>query len=57
MADNVSVNGGISFGTIIAAILSWLKWHSIGYAILHGILGWLYVIYFWLEYGFSGLVK
>jgi hypothetical protein len=43
---------GFGIGTIIAAILSWLKWHSIGWAIIHGLLGWLYVIYYALKYGF-----
>jgi len=45
-------NGGIGFGTIVACYLSWMKWHSVGYAILHGILSWFYVLYYWLKYGF-----
>jgi len=39
-------------GMIIAVILSWLKWHSIGWAIVHGLLGWLYVIYYLIKFGF-----
>lgn len=54
--ETTNVSSGIGFGTIMAAIISWLKWHSIGWVILHGLLGWLYVIYFWLFYGFKGLV-
>lgn len=42
---------GDSIGTIIAVILSWSKWHSIGWAILHGILSWFYVIYYLIIYG------
>lgn len=37
-------------GVIIAAILSYLKWGSIGWAILHGILNWFYVIYYFIKY-------
>lgn len=35
----------ISLGMMIAVVISYTKWHSIGWAILHGILGWLYVLY------------
>lgn len=37
-------------GAIIAAVLSYLKWGSIGWAILHGILNWYYVIYYFIKY-------
>ena len=36
---------GIGLGTIIAVVVSWSRNKSILLAILHGILGWLYVIY------------
>ena len=36
---------GIGLGTIIAVVVSWSRNHSILWAIIHGILGWLYVIY------------
>ena len=36
---------GIGLGTIIAVVISWSRNKSILLAILHGILGWLYVIY------------
>lgn len=39
-------NGGVGLGTVIAVILSWSRNHSILWAIFHGILNWLYVIYF-----------
>jgi len=37
---------GISMGCALAMILSWSANHSILWAILHGILSWLYVLYF-----------
>lgn len=36
---------GIGLGTIIAVVVSWSRNKSILWAIIHGILGWLYVIY------------
>lgn len=45
-------DGGISFGTVVAIILSWMKWHSIPWLILHGFLSWIYVIYYFFKYGF-----
>ncbi len=36
---------GIGLGTLIAALLSWSLNHSVGWAILHGILGWIYILY------------
>ena len=42
---------GIGLGTIIAVLLSWTTWHSLGWAIVHGIFGWFYVIYYLLQYG------
>ncbi len=43
-------NGVISLGTVAAVVVSWLKWHSVGWAIVHGLLGWLYVIYYLIRY-------
>ncbi len=37
---------GIGLGTAIAVAASWSKNKSIRWAIVHGILGWLYVIYY-----------
>lgn len=52
MADsNSSVGSGITFGAVAAGLLSWFKWHSLGYAILHAMCGWLYVIYYIFTYG------
>jgi len=37
-------------GTALAMILSWSINKSIGYAIVHGIFSWIYVIYFAMTY-------
>ena len=44
-------SGGIGIGTVIAIIVSWTTNHSILWAIIHGIFGWLYVIYYLLGGG------
>ena len=41
-----AAKGGIKFGTCLAMIISYTNWHSIFWAIIHGLLGWLYVVYF-----------
>ncbi len=52
--SNMSNNGydqpvylapSVGLGTIIAVVISWSRNKSILWAIVHGILGWLYVIY------------
>lgn len=37
---------GLSFGSALAIAISWSLYKSIWWAILHGILGWFYVIYY-----------
>jgi hypothetical protein len=37
---------GVSFGSALAIAISYTANHSILWAIIHGILGWLYVIYY-----------
>ena len=41
---------GIGFGCALAMIISYVNWQSIGWAILHGLLGWIYVIYYVIRY-------
>ncbi|WP_202622685.1 hypothetical protein [Candidatus Enterococcus huntleyi] len=41
-----SIKTGISFGCALAMIISYVKWHSILWAIIHGIFSWAYVVYF-----------
>lgn len=47
-AKGSAVSSGISFGSAFAIVLSWTKWHSAGWAILHGVLSWFYVIWYFL---------
>jgi len=44
----VYVGPGIGLGTIIAVVVSWSRNKSILWAIIHGFLGWFYVIYAFL---------
>jgi len=48
--ERLYVRKGISFGCVLATVISWSVNHSIWWAILHGICGWLYVIY-WAIWG------
>jgi len=41
-----AAKAGIGFGTAMAITISWSANHSIGWAIIHGFLSWLYVIYY-----------
>ncbi len=41
---------GISFGSALAMVISYTTWRSVGWAIIHGLLSWVYVIYFILRY-------
>ncbi len=45
---------GLSFGAALAMVISYVNWHSIGWAIFHGLLNWFYVIYYVLRYGWNG---
>lgn len=47
------VKKGVSFGAVLAMVISYAKWHSIGLAIVHGLLNWFFVIYYILKYGWS----
>jgi hypothetical protein len=42
------LKNSISFGTVLAIVISWSRNKSILLAILHGLLSWLYVFYFWI---------
>lgn len=45
-----NVKKGISFGSALAMVISYTKWHSVGWAIIHGLMSWAYVIYYVLLY-------
>lgn len=47
---NKTVKTGISFGSALEMVISYTTWHSVGWAILHGLLSWVYVIYFVIKY-------
>jgi hypothetical protein len=44
-STKVSIVSGGTLGSVMAAIISWALNHHIGWAILHFLCGWLYVIY------------
>jgi hypothetical protein len=55
MADAVSrsksaAKVGVGFGTALAITISWTANKSILWVIVHGILGWIYVIYYLIRY-------
>lgn len=37
-------------GAVLAMIISYVNWRSIGWAILHGLLNWVYVLYYIIRY-------
>ncbi len=41
-----TVQSGITFGSALAMVISYTTWKSVGWAIFHGLLSWVYVIYF-----------
>ncbi|WP_170272201.1 hypothetical protein [Clostridium tarantellae] len=45
-----TVKSGISFGACLAMVISYTSWQSIPWAIIHGLMSWFYVIYFWIRY-------
>jgi len=43
----ITIGGGsIGFGAALAMVISYAEWNSILWAILHGVLGWIYVVYY-----------
>ena len=44
--QKVVAGSSIGFGTILAIVMSWTANHSILWAIIHGLLNWIYVIYY-----------
>lgn len=45
-----TVKSGITFGSALAMVISYSNWHSIGWAIIHGLMSWIYVIYYIIRY-------
>jgi hypothetical protein len=48
-----AVKSGIGFGSALAIVISYTANLSIGWAIIHGLLGWVYVVYYWIRYAES----
>lgn len=41
-----TVKSGITFGSVLAITISWSMNNSLLWAIIHGLFGWFYVIYY-----------
>jgi hypothetical protein len=51
MSDHVvKITNGLSFGCALAMVISYCKWNSILWAIFHGLLSWIYVVYYAICY-------
>ena len=44
---------GIGFGTALAITISWSANKSLLWAVIHGVLSWIYVVYYALVYHFK----
>ena len=38
-----TVKSGVTFGSALAMVISYANWHSVGWAIIHGLMSWGYV--------------
>lgn len=47
------ITKGVGFGAALAMVVSYVKWQSIGWAIVHGLLNWVYIVYYIIKYGWS----
>jgi hypothetical protein len=48
---SVAAATGIGFGNALAITISWSLWHSVLWAVIHGIFSWFYVAYYlWNQY-------
>ncbi len=45
-----TVKTGISFGSALAMVVSYVNWHSIFWAIIHGLMSWVYIVYYVIRY-------
>ncbi len=48
------VKSGITFGTALAMAISFHVNQSVLWALIHGVLGWIYVVYFVVRYRLLG---
>lgn len=47
-ARSETISAFRSLGITVAVVISWSLNHSVGWAILHGVFGWLYLLYYWI---------
>lgn len=47
------VKAGIGFGTAMAITISWSANQSLLWVLIHGLLGWIYVVYYAMRYHFA----
>ena len=40
----------VLWGAVLATVVSYVKWKSIGWAMLHGLLNWGYILYYIIRY-------
>lgn len=45
-----TVKTGITFGSCLAMVISYTSWHSVLWAIIHGVFSWVYVVYYVIVY-------
>ena len=50
------VKTGITFGSALAMVISWTANTSLLLVIVHGLLSWLYVVYYALRFHFKLIV-
>ena len=50
------VRTGITFGSALAMVISWSANKSLLWVIVHGLLSWLYVVYYALRFHFKLIV-
>ena len=50
------VKAGVSFGSALAMVISWTANKSMLWVIVHGLLSWLYVIYYALRYHYKLII-
>ena len=50
MEEKTTISFGTGVGSVIAFVLSYCTWHSIGWGILHFFFGWAYILYFAIRY-------
>lgn len=48
--EKTTIKISIRIGASLATVLSYVTWRSIPWAIVHGMLGWIYVIYYLIKY-------